>query len=479
MKLWKKLAAALTGLCMIGTGALSTSALARDPLDLNDDTCFDVLDIICLTKYLHNQKSKLVYFEAADMDKDGQIDVFDLGLLKHALFYGYQTSMEDENVLLSKGYTAQSVEAVELDEQTILGQTKFALELIRKNAQAKENVLVSPYSVSQALGMTANGAKGDTLAEMETVLGGKMETLNPAFYTLRTAAPPTEDAKLSTANSIWVRQNYPVRSDFLQTNADFYASDAYSAPFDDSTLNEINSWVDNKTDHMVPSILDRIDDNAMLYLVNAVAFDAKWDKPYQENQISESSFEAANGAKETIKMMQRYADGYLEDEHAAGFLQYYKNHDYAFAALLPEQGMTPEEYLAELTPEHLHKMLAKPQDVPVYAGLPQFEYDFGTLLNDSLQTMGMPTAFSEAADFSGMTDSERGLYIGRVIHKTHIEVTPVGTRAGAATVVEMLEKGMPFFENQKNVSLNRPFVYMIVDTKTSLPVFIGTVNHIS
>ena len=124
-------------------------------------------------------------------------------------------------------------------------------------------------------------------------------------------------------------------------------------------------------------------------------------------------------------------------------------------------------------------MLTKPVNTKVITGLPEFEYDFGTNVNEPLQEMGMTRAFqSGIADFYGMTDDERGLYIGKVIHKTHIEVTPVGTRAGAATVVAMEAGAALDPEPPKEVILNRPFVYAIVDTKTSLPVFIGTVNSI-
>ncbi len=476
MRKWKRLTAALLGLCMAAPTMTGVFAADPHPLDIDGDAEFTVMDIICVTKYILGCQTKAPNLAAADMDKDGQVDTYDLGLLKRALFKG--EAVTNKAVNLSASYTASAVKAVPMDEQTVLGQTKFALDLLKYTSAAEKgkNVLVSPYSVSQALGMTANGAKGDTRKEMETVLGGSMETLNPAFYTVRTSAPDTEDAKLSTANSIWVRNGYPVRADFLQTNADYYGADAFAAPFDTTTLNEINGWVDEKTDHMVPTILDEIPRNTMMYLVNAVAFDAKWIKPYMENEVMKGTFTAADGTKQEATMLCRTLGTYLTDKHATGFMQYYTGQQYAFAAILPEEGMTPEAYLADLTPERLHTMLAKPEEVAVSTTMPEFSYDFGTLLNDSLKSMGMPSAFGNKADFSGMTDDPVGLYISRVIHKTHIEVTPVGTRAGAATVVEMTKNSAPFSE--KKVTLDRPFVYAIVDTQTSLPVFIGTVNSI-
>jgi serpin B len=495
----KKIIAALSGLCLAASMAASAGVQAKKiisymPLayyDINADGETDILDAIGLVKYLHG-KSVPKLIDRADMDEDGQVDVFDLGLFLR-LLVNEGVIEEQQAELVESEYTAKklsaafsaaenvSAQAVDPGEEVILGQTKFALQLLLETAkeQAGENVLVSPYSVSQALGMTANGAGGQTRSEMETVLGGSMETLNPFFYTMRVTAPDTEYAKLVTANSIWVRENYPVREDFLQTNADYYAADAYAAPFDQSTLNDINNWVSRKTDQMIPSILDEIPENAELYLVNAVAFDAKWTKPYEKAQIRDGKFTDADGKVQAVQMMSGEEYQYLSDKHASGFLKSYQGGKYAFAALLPEKGLTPEAYLETLTPESLHQMLAEPERAAVTTKMPEFSYDFDTLLNESLQTMGMPTAFGDDADFTAMTDSPEGLYISRVIHKTHIEVTPVGTRAGAATAVEMNEKGMPFFEETREVILDRPFVYMIVDTETCLPVFFGTVNSVS
>ena len=456
--------------------------------DLNGDGKTDIMDVIRLNKALLGvEKLTDAQNTAADLDNDGKMTSNDaLALLKKILGTVKQDPVE-YTVNLSASYTAQDSYKVRIDEKTILGQTKFALDLLRKTAKAGENTLVSPYSVSQALGMTANGAEGATLEEMETVLGGPMDTLNPAFYTMRSNMSTNDFVKLSTANSIWVKNGYPVRSDFLQKNADFYDADAFAAPFNESTKDDINHWVNEKTDHMVPQILDKIPEGVRMYLINAVAFDAKWEKQYQENKVRDDKFTAADGKKQDVKMLYSDEYFYLADAHATGFMKNYEGGQFGFAALLPEKGMTPEAYLESLTPEALHQMLAEPENTKVKTVMPEFSYDFGTLLNDPLKKMGMNTAFDEErADFSGMTDFSADtdemlrLYISRVIHKTHIEVSPVGTRAGAAAAVEMMtECATAPQEPPKEVVLDRPFVYMIVDKNTSLPIFIGTLNSVS
>ncbi|MBR2085689.1 MAG: hypothetical protein IJ906_00880 [Oscillospiraceae bacterium] len=447
--------------------------------DLNGDGVSDIMDVIRLNKALLGVEQLTdAQSKAADLDSDGKMTSNDaLVLLKQIL--GITEQEQHEATLnLAASYAAQPVQTVDIDEQTVLGQTKFALDLLRESAEPGKNSLVSPYSVSQALGMTANGAAGNTLKEMETVLGGSMDTLNPAFYTLRTR--DTKDAKCVTANSIWMKdsyiQEYPVSKAFLQTNADYYGADAFAAPFDETTLADINGWVNDKTDQMIPSIIEEIPNDAVMYLVNAVAFDAEWEQPYSTDQ--ESTFTAADGTEQTVKMLCRddFGRPYYQDEHAIGFRQDYKGGAYYFAAFLPEEGMTPEAYLDTLKAESLQKMLSNPASGKIYSEIPEFSYDYSIKLKDPLSTIGMPSAFveGEESDFSRMAeDGEDNLFIKDVFHKTHIEVTKMGTRAGASTAVEMWAESSPIY-----IRLNRPFLYMIADSETNLPVFIGIVNSV-
>ncbi len=472
----KKLLAALLGLMIAGTSMLSVcpSAAYRSAPDPNGDGEFDILDVINVSKYLHLQGT-LKDWAQADMDGDGQVDVFDLSLMLRELVWKNREMPVMTSRNLAASVQAASPETVMLDEDFSIGQTRFALELLRESAREGENALVSPYSVAQALGMTANGAAGETLAEMENVLGGSLDTLNSAFYTFRGHAQNDDKAKLNTANAIWVREGYPVSEAFLQRNADYYDAGAYAAPFDGSTVEDINGWVNDKTDRMIPEILEEIPGATNIILVNAVAFDAKWSDPYDEYVLHDATFTAADGTKQEAVLMGCTCHAYLSDDHATGFMKYYQGGRYAFAALLPEEGMSPEEYLAGLTPEGLYAMLSEPdQTGGVVTELPKFSCDFDTKLNEPLANMGMPSAFDPfTADFSGMTEGSNLLYISQVLHKTHIEVTPEGTRAGAVTAV-MMNDGAPIM--QKEVILDRPFVYAIVDTETSVPIFIGTLN---
>ena len=366
----------------------------------------------------------------------------------------------------------------EVEAESAAKAADFAVRLFRQCAESGKNTLISPLSVLAALSMTANGAKGETLEQMEKVLGMSTDELNRFFLAYTDALPEGDKYKLSLANSIWFTsdERFTVVRDFLQTNADWYGADAFKAPFDGSTLRDINGWVKEKTDGMIPEILDKIQGAAVMYLVNALAFEAEWAETYKKDQVHEGDFTLEDGTKRTADFMYSAEGRYLDDGKAVGFIKYYSGQKYAFAALLPNEGITVEEYVSSL----LTGMLAGAQTVPVDASIPKFETGYGTEMSDVLKAMGMPAAFDDRdADFSGLgTSTDGNIYIDRVIHKTFISVGEKGTRAGAATVVEMVDEAAIEFTDTKQVHLDRPFVYMLIDTETNLPFFIGTMMDV-
>ncbi len=355
----------------------------------------------------------------------------------------------------------------------------FAVRLFRESLKDGENTLVSPLSVLSALSMTANGAKGETLAEMEAVLGLPAGDLNTAFRSLLSKPDPGDgEPRFYLANSIWFTddERFTVNRDFLQTNADYFGAGIFRAPFDEGTRGDINSWVKDNTDGMIPEILDQIPEEAVMYLVNALAFDGEWAEPYHEYQVRPGDFTLADGTKQTADFMHSGEYLYLEDgDAAAGFVKPYKGGKYAFAALLPKEGTTVADYAASLDGERLTKILSSAEQTLVEAALPKFEAEYGAELSEVLKAMGMPTAFdSSDADFSGLGTSTGGnIYIGRVLHKTFIAVNERGTKAGAATVVEMMDESAMEMPEPKRVTLDRPFVYMLIDRETNQPFFIG------
>lgn len=360
--------------------------------------------------------------------------------------------------------------------------SEFGVRLMQqtlKAAEADENVLVSPLSVLLALYMTANGAGGQTKEQMMQVLG---EDLNDYLKTYQESLPQGVNYKLNIANGIWFKddESLQVKEEFLQANKDYFDAALYKAPFNDTTCREINNWVSENTDGMINKILDKIAPDAVMYLINALSFDAKWNKPYNANAVHEDrTFTKEDGTEQKTTLMYSEEHTYLEDEKATGLIKYYSSNKYAFVALLPKEGVTVADYLEWLTAEQLQNNLANARRVTVNAAIPKFETEYDILLNDVLVQMGMQDAFSsENADFSAMAVSNLGnLFISRVLHKTFISVDELGTKAGAVTAVEVYPESAGPTEIY-NVHLDRPFVYMLIDCETNHPFFIGTLMDV-
>lgn len=360
--------------------------------------------------------------------------------------------------------------------------TDFAVRLFRATSEDGKNTLISPLSVMCALAMAANGAEGRTLEQMEAVLGMSKADLNLYLYTYVNSLPQGDKYKLSIANSVWFTDDtrFTVNRDFLQTNADYYGADIYKTPFNMQALWDINNWVKDKTDGMIPKIIDKIPEEAIMYLINALAFEAEWPSPYERNQVRDGKFTKEDGAKQDAELMYDTVGTYLEDELATGFIKPYKGGKYAFAALLPKEGVSVSEYVSSLDGEHLNKLLTGAEYRTVKTAIPKFENEYGVEMSNVLKSLGMTDAFEiESADFDGMgTWSDGSIYIGKIIHKTYIQVGERGTKAGAVTAIEVDGEMSADPTEIKQVYLDRPFVYMLIDCENSVPFFIGTVMDV-
>jgi serpin B len=266
----------------------------------------------------------------------------------------------------------------------------------------------------------------------------------------------------------------------LQKNADYYGAEIYKTPFNNQTKRDINSWVYKNTDGMRPKILDQIPDSAIMYLINTLAFEAEWPEYYKKEQVRSGVFTKESGEEQDAKLMYSTEGTYLSDDNATGFIKYYSDRKYAFAALLPNEGIAVSDYIASLDGEKLSTMLANPTYTTVKTAIPKFKTEYEVEMSKILSDMGMPTAFDVTfADFSRLGSyDELNIYIGRVLHKTYIEVAEKGTKAGAVTVVEMKAGSAAPSDEPKVVYLDRPFVYMIIDCENNIPLFIGTMTDI-
>ncbi len=406
--------------------------------------------------------------------------------------YRYEPNMQtcDEAIwhIIVELDKAHSVDSAEKISTTVLRgsetdfasvQTDFAEKLFREAVKQDEgeSVLVSPLSVQLALAMTANGAKGETLSEMQALLCGDYFLYDMNGYFSEYLDGVSKDEKLKIANSIWMRDNagLTVKDSFLELNRNYYQAELFRKAFDQSTADEINAWVDENTKGMIKEIVDEIDPSVVMYLINALCFEDEWASPYNEYDIRKGEFTAISGEKREVEMMHSDEGKYIETDKAKGFVKDYKNREYSFVALLPDEDTDINDYIASLD---VAEALGNVKNESCTVTMPKFSLGYSASLKETLANLGMPAAFDGGrADFSQMASSAEGnLYIGDVQHKTFIQVDGLGTKAGAVTSVEMLPECAPVINHE--VTLNRPFVYMIVDNETNIPIFIGVLNDI-
>lgn len=366
----------------------------------------------------------------------------------------------------------------------------FSINLFKTSTlndlSADKNAMVSPESVLLALGMTANGAAGETLSEMENVLckGHSVSELNEYSYALADAQNGNEDVKFNIANSIWIKsvdESLSVNNEFLENDKKYYNADAFKSAFDEKTVEEINNWVDENTNGMIKKVLDNIPPQTVMYLINAVAFEGKWLAEYTDEDIREEyEFNNSDASTSKVNMMFSEEKHYMHDDKAKAFIKPYEGNRYGFMAILPNEGVELKDYISGMTEEsYMNLFNSKDESVDVNAGIPEFSADYDILMNDALKAMGMPSAFDDSnADFSKMANSSDGnLFIGNVIHKTHIEVDRNGTKAAAITVVQVdKECAMEVVDDIQSIILDRPYLYAIVDMETGMPIFMGAVN---
>lgn len=365
----------------------------------------------------------------------------------------------------------------------------FSVDMLRMNYQANQNMLISPISIETALAMALAGANGETMNQINNVLGGEAGRDDILTFCGSFIDNLDHSDSFHAANSIWVNMNRhspEINPDYGKTLDRIFHAEAYFEPFDDSTANTINKWVKKETDGMIPSVLEAIPENAMVYLINALSFESEWEEPYEEYQIRDYIFHNEDGAESMVCFLCEGSSSYCEIENACGFIKDYADNNFAFMAILPDEDICLEDFLNGFSAQDYKDFYeSETYEYDVTTRLPKFEYDYETDLCEQLKMLGMTAAFDgSVADFCNiLTDESAGtpiaLFISRILHKTHITLDESGTKAAAVTVVEMRDNAAPLMEDQtREVILDRPFVYAIIDTQTGLPVFFGTVNQL-
>ncbi|MBQ1377065.1 MAG: serpin family protein [Lachnospiraceae bacterium] len=358
-----------------------------------------------------------------------------------------------------------------MDMKNYAALASFGPETFKTCFSKDENVLISPLSLTLALAMVLNGAEGETQEEMLKVISGGLseDEFNTFLSEYVKGLPSDEKAKFHFADSLWMNEDLKVKKRFIKNCEDFYNAEVKKVFFDENAVREINAWVSEHTDGMIDQVIESAAPEAIMYLINALAFDAEWERLYTVDDVREGEFTDIYGEKAPVTYLNSEENYYIENEKCTGFVKLYKGNRFAFLALLPAETADLEAFIRSLTGETLLLLLASAKNTPCICSLPKFKEDWSAIMNDVFRAIGLEKTFSDQAELSGIVKKMTSL--GDVIHKTHIEVDERGTKAGAVTAIMLKALGLPV--EKPEVRLDRPFVYAIVDKDTGVPMFIG------
>jgi serine protease inhibitor len=371
------------------------------------------------------------------------------------------------------------------DEASIItANNAFTLALFQKAsaAEPRTNVFISPLSASMALGMTMNGARNETFTAMRTALQfgqapqGQINAGYKSLMELLLGLDPAVESRI--ANSIWYRNTLPINPAFVGAARDYFNADVSALDFNAAaSVKIVNDWVSRQTATRIPTILESIGPNDVMYLINAIYFKASWRNGFDRSATTIATFNAGDGVAEQVPMMHLEAEKRLRGR---GFYDGsmmmelpYGNSAFNMEVYLPPDTTTVERYIERLTPQSLKSDFN--DDVRANASLwmPRVKLEYQRLLNPDLIALGMGVAFSGSADFTGMTTTPMGLAISKVLQKTFLTIDEEGTEAAAVTVVDIFVSAPP---GPMSMRVDRPYMIVIRERLSGTIMFIGKIN---
>ncbi len=372
-----------------------------------------------------------------------------------------------------------------LEKRLVETDNRFGLKLFQAVAAAdpEANVFLSPLSAAMALGMALNGADGETRAAMEQTLelaGLTSMEINESYRSLIDllhALDRRVDFRL--ANSIWYRLGLPIAQAFVQTNRTYFDAVVQGLDFADPRAPDvINAWVRKHTNGRIDKMVEQIEDQTVMFLLNAIYFKGTWTYEFDPNDTRDDTFNRLDGTPMPIKMMHLTGELPYTRDNAAQIVELpYGNDFYSMLVVLPRPDVRLDSLVAELDAARWQAWIRALQPLEVDLSLPRFKTAYEVSLKDALKALGMALAFDpERANFMKMVEGRLtgNLYISEVKHKSFVQVDEEGTEAAAATSVEI---GVTSAPRTVVVRVDRPFLFVIREKHSGTILFIGQITQ--
>ena len=368
----------------------------------------------------------------------------------------------------------------QMTKELAAAYNRFGFNLFTRLQQeeSQKNLFISPTSISTALAMVYNGAKGETQQAIDNTLslqGLSLADLNQGNVALK-ASLETGDEKvaINIGNSLWLGKNASFLPDFIQRVGESYQAKISSLDFANKqeAATAINDWVKEQTQGKIEQIVDEVDPDTIAFLVNAIYFKGKWSEQFNPADTKEMPFTLLDGSQKQHPMMSQSGQyAYYDNEQFQAVALPYGEGRWSFYVFLPKPGVSLDKFYETLTADNWEKWMQQLSYQPGKITLPRFKMEYDITLNDSLKAMGMEVAFDRnKADFSGMTEAKAA--IDKVQHKTFVEVNEEGTEAAAVTSVGIVATSLP--PPPFEMLVDRPFFAAIRDGQTGTILFMGS-----
>jgi len=386
---------------------------------------------------------------------------------------------------VASGRLAKEQSVKKVDERLTATTSRFAFKLYGQVVKERgdKNVFVSPSSVALALAMTYNGAEGETrqaMAQTMEIQGMSVEDLNRGFGELKSVLANVDpQVQLRIANSLWADKKFSLNPAFIQRTKEYYGAEVATLDFaDPAAPDTINSWVAKNTENKIPTIVDRISPEKILYLINAIYFKGQWQFEFEKAKTKDDVFRLAAGRQKQLPMMfqTREYQYYEEKDFQAVALPYGKGR-VSMYVFLPGEHTTLEQFEQSLTAEKWTTWMQGFRRTPGDLKFPRFKVQYEANLNEVLISLGMAEAFDpKRANFSALGElkGERA-YISEVRHKAYAEVNEEGTEAAAVTSVGIGVTSVQQPREKFTMKVDRPFFFAIRDNLTGVVLFMGSV----
>jgi serine protease inhibitor len=399
---------------------------------------------------------------------------------------GYMTFIFIPEYRQGIAYAAADEKAQATDKTLVAANTRFAIKIFKEISKEDEgkNIFISPLSISTALTMVYNGAEGSTkeaMAETLEITGMTMEELNQNYLNLIESLENADsDVHLSIADSVWMKSEFApsVKQAFINQLSTYFKSDLYTRDFDDpKTVSEINSWISTKTNNKINKMIEKVDDQIVMFVINAIYFKGDWTIPFDEKETHTDDFNLPDGSKVKVSFMSNTDDyKYYKGSNYDAVRLPYGRDKMAMYILLPKEDI--DSFIESISQSELDMSFSSYTKTKVDIKLPKFKLEYGVKrLNDALKNLGMGIAFDPVeANFTGiaLVQASNNLYIDFVDHKAFVEVNEKGTEAAAATVVGIALTSMPMTQT---FTVDRPFAFIIRDDRSGSILFMGKINN--